>query len=240
MIDLEVLTPTEPWEDFERNYLKVRRAEGRILKDEEVVSLPNLNKAHPHRSEWILRADTVRRLEQVLKSKFPLGGNLLEVGCGNGWLSNRLSNCGFDVTGIDVNRTELEQANRVFSNPNLKFAFADVMRWEPSAPFDVVVFSAVFQYFEDPNAVVNRLLSKFGARSIYIVDTAFYSSSERKNAASRSHAYYQSKGVEEMSRYYHHHSTDDFEVAFEMIYRPSKLRKWLRKSPFPIVEVSAK
>ncbi len=57
-------------------------------------------------------------------------GAILELGCGNGWLSHLLSqSLQRDVCGIDVNRTELTQAARMFGHDQrLSFIAADIQR----------------------------------------------------------------------------------------------------------------
>src|SRR4051812_13830112 len=82
-------------------YLAVREKEGRVYSDEEVRNLPNSSR---HSDEWKIRKETAKKLRAYLKGK-----NILEVGCGNGWLANYLN-----ATGIDINEFEVNQALRVF------------------------------------------------------------------------------------------------------------------------------
>ncbi|NJN44700.1 MAG: class I SAM-dependent methyltransferase [Anaerolineae bacterium] len=82
-------------------YLRVREKEGRFLSDNLVLQLPNLPAKHPLAKEWRSRSISVSRLVRHL-SGYPRPSNILEVGCGNGWLSNQLAHIpGAQVFGLD-------------------------------------------------------------------------------------------------------------------------------------------
>ena len=108
--------------DFETLYIRLRRQERRIYSDEELIDLPNIQTTHPHYKEWQLRKHSSEKLFSYLKRKNK-SLDILEIGCGNGWLSHRLSIIpGGKVIGTDINFTEIQQAARVFQHiPNLHF-----------------------------------------------------------------------------------------------------------------------
>ncbi len=105
----------------ENVYLQVRKKEGRFYPDSIVRSLPVIDKNHPLKKEWKLREISCNKLLKYISTKAV--ENILEVGCGNGWLSSKISKkCGCFVAGVDVNREELKQAARVFGgNDKVKF-----------------------------------------------------------------------------------------------------------------------
>ena len=111
--------------------------------------LPFVSSQHPYFKEWQFRAYSCKKLVQYLKNK-NRQLNILEVGCGNGWLSAMLaSTIPGTVTGIDINGTELEQAKRVFGEKeNLTFLHSDIQNeLLPNNFFDIIVFAATVQYF---------------------------------------------------------------------------------------------
>ena len=112
-----VLGDPKKSEQKERQYIAVREREGRIYTDEQLLSLPDIDKAHPHYNEWAYRRQSFERLASYLDKNFKGRRlNILDLGCGNGWMSHRLHEQGHRVTGLDVNMTELEQAERVFGS----------------------------------------------------------------------------------------------------------------------------
>ena len=67
-------------------YLASRKKENRIYSDEQVVQLPFIEPTHIHYHEWQVRKRSALRLIHYLEKKNkPL--SILEIGCGNGWLS---------------------------------------------------------------------------------------------------------------------------------------------------------
>src|SRR6478609_3338202 len=71
-------------------YIALREKEGRLVSDEELLKLPEVNAFHIHLKEWRIRKKSCDQLlNYVAKKNRPL--KILEIGCGNGWLSNRLA-----------------------------------------------------------------------------------------------------------------------------------------------------
>src|SRR5262245_7655081 len=106
--------------------LRVRETQGRLDSHDIVKCLPSIPNAHPFASEWRLRSASASRLIQYL-SRQSKPVRMLDLGCGNGWLSNQLHKSGHDVTGVDQNHYELKQAARLFStDSSLLFLEADI------------------------------------------------------------------------------------------------------------------
>ncbi len=116
-----------------------------------------------------------------------------------------------EVTGLDVNRVEINQAIRVFSKTNLKF----IHNRFPSEhlkglKFDIILFAASVQYFDSFLAVINEALKCLTVHGeIHITDTPFYKPDELADAANRSKIYFSNLGQAEMARHYYHHSIND-------------------------------
>lgn len=209
--------------EFEDLYLKVRNKEGRFYTDEQVSRLPEIEEIHPYFHEWRMRSRSSRRLIKYLEAKNkPL--SILEIGCGNGWLSAKLAELnGALVTGLDANKPEIEQARRVFNNSSARFIYNNFNRESLGkfVKFDVIVFAASFQYFPSAKTIVDdamQLLNPGG--EIHIMDTHFYNTEEAKLSASRSKNYYTNMGVAEMAGHYFHHSINclggyDHKVMFD-------------------------
>ncbi|HNR55775.1 MAG TPA: methyltransferase domain-containing protein [Flavobacteriales bacterium] len=193
-------------------YGQVRDAERRLLTDEEVRALPN-GDALWNADEWRIRARGARRLVHVLEQEDrPL--KILDVGCGNGWLTNLLHQQGHMTTGIDAFTAELEQAARLFPGPD--FARADLITSElPKEHYDVIVFAASFQYFADAAGTLARCRELLGARGeVHILDTILYQSrTEVEDARTRSTNYYAELGFPEMAGHYHMHRLSDVQAA---------------------------
>lgn len=218
-------------------YLRIREKEGRLCSDELLRQLPEVPSDHFLRSEWEVRAKSSRRLISYL-CRFENRLTILELGCGNGWLSNALAKATrAQIVGMDRDSPELRQASRVFrSQKNLGWVAADIF----SSPFDcgvfdVVVIASAIQYFEDLVRLIETLTPMLAVRGeIHILDSPLYSFDQLPGARARSRRYYENLGFPEMDADYHHHSIESLAA-----YRPT----WLYRpdiavshdSPFPWV-----
>lgn len=224
-------------------YERVRRNERRLLDDHIVVGLPASGGRTPHASEWRVRE---RTLHHVLRIAGTRPRSILEVGCGNGWLSAHLSAAGHHVTGLDTGATELAQAARAFNGRSITWIHGDP--WSGTLDrqrFHLILFAASIQYFPDLHGLFDRcreLLHDDG--EVLIVDSPFYTDAAAAHRAhERSCAYYASVGVPEMTAHYHHHTFHQLAEAAceaEMAHIPPRNRLvGLLKGryPFPIVRI---
>ena len=228
---------------FERNYINLRRAEGRLYSDDEVKHLPDYDGNSKLSKEWSIRKHSAKRLIHLLQSK---GHNklLLELGCGNGWLTNLIStSLVAQVVGLDINETELTQGSRVFQNSSIAFIYGDIFSIEfPEELFDSIILASALQYFNDLNKLISHLLKllKPGGE-IHILDTPFYESiNEREQAKIRTKNYFEQIGHSQSDVTYCHHLWDALKpFQPDLIYDPRTLSSKLTRkfasgtSPFP-------
>lgn len=81
--------------------------------------------------------------------KRSLAVNVLDLGCGSGWLSIYLAREGFQVTGVDIADHALELAQMWAENENLsiKFDIADLADMKyPENSFDAIVANSIFEH----------------------------------------------------------------------------------------------
>ncbi|MGZ3846454.1 MAG: class I SAM-dependent methyltransferase [Flavisolibacter sp.] len=228
---------------FEQLYTDLRRAEHRIYSDEEVSRLPHVEPDHVYSKEWEIRKSSCDRLVRYLKDiNRPL--KILEIGCGNGWLSHRLSQIPSSyVIGIDVNLLELQQAERVFATAaNLAFVYGDIdSAFLERQKFDVVVFAAAIQYFESLPDIIGKAFGRLNEDGeIHIVDSHFYGEEEIATARQRSVAYFKKKGFERMGAFYFHRSLDELsDFRYSILYNPNSIvsRVFRSKNPFHWIRI---
>ena len=231
---------------FERLYIALRKKEQRLCSDEEVLQLPLIPASHPHHKEWKIRAASADKLFRFLQKKRKLL-TILEVGCGNGWLSAKLAQLNnADITGTDINETELSQAKRVFSNVrSIHFLNKDVRdEYFDGMKFDVIIFAAAVQYFPSFEEIINRSLSLLKpAGEVHIIDSFFYADQELGKAKERSASYFEQLGFSGMNEMYFHHSRNAL-IRFNhrFLYRPETALNRLvsRNNIFPWISIKNK
>jgi ubiquinone/menaquinone biosynthesis C-methylase UbiE len=207
---------------FEELYIALRLKEGRIYSETEIAGLPVIAASHPHYKEWLIRKRSCNNLLRYIKRHGRIC-NILEVGCGNGWLSAQLSSfTKARVTGLDINTIELEQAKKVFrGKPNLRFAEGDIrLGILADEKFDLIVFAASVQYFESIKEILKIAISHLTLQGeIHIIDSHLYQSYEIAEAKQRSKKYFTIIGFPEMAHLYFHHCIHEIEsLHFSILY----------------------
>lgn len=224
--------------EFERLYISLRKKEGRYLTENEITRLPKVSHSYPLIKEWKVRKKSCHHLLQYIKKESRIY-NILEVGCGNGWLTAQLASAtSGTATGIDINRAELKKAKKVFQKTaGLNFVFGDIRSGIlADQKFDLIVFAASIQYFKSLKGIVNTALQHLTLQGeIHILDSPFYAIEEIFPARQRTKKYFSELGFPQMSKYYFHHRLCDLKsFNYKILYNPhSWINKLLfRKNPF--------
>jgi len=208
---------------FEDLYIAVRKKEKRLYSDEELKFLPDIRQDHPHYKEWLVRKNSANRLKKYIRGK-DKQLHILEVGCGNGWLSAYLSDISsIQITAIDINKAELIQAKKVFRrllNVNYILTGLDDKNLLPGA-YDLVIFAASIQYFKSVADTISKCLNLLKpSGEIHIIDSFFYTKPEAESAGIRSRDYYRSIGYSSLSDYYYHHTIDTLSGFNHQLIKP--------------------
>ena len=84
---------------------------------------------------------------KVLKNYLPSNAQVLEIGCGNGMVTQALVDRGNQVLGIDYDKAVVNKLKR--SEIKAKFQLADIMTYNPNKKFDWIVCSEVLEHLEN-------------------------------------------------------------------------------------------
>ncbi|MEM8858271.1 MAG: class I SAM-dependent methyltransferase [Chloroflexota bacterium] len=170
------------FERFIQEYETVRLAEGRQSDDPSFYrELPQTAANHPAAQMWRQRAHSYSVfLEAVLK---PLESDLsdltiLDLGAGNGWLSNRLAERGHKVAAIDLTVNDFDGLGVCAAAYESDFvavqAEFDHLPFEQNQ-FDLVIFNASFHYSADYAQTLEEMKRVIKSNGqIGIIDTPVY------------------------------------------------------------------
>jgi protein-L-isoaspartate O-methyltransferase len=224
--------------EFEQLYIALRKKEGRVYSDEELATLPHIHASHPHYKEWLIRKHSCKALLSYIKQKETIQ-HILEVGCGNGWLSAQLAkHIDVEVTGLDINSKELEQAKKVFGKvPGLDFINGSLQSEQlKDKKFDMIILAASIQYFPSLKETIKLALEYLTLLGeIHIMDSPFYQPQDLEAARQRTRAYYGTVGHPEMAAHYHHHTLSELDTfQYKILHHPFSWKNKLsiKKNPF--------
>ena len=96
-------------------------------------------------------------------------GSILEIGCGEGLLPERLGPQSYSrYLGVDISDEAIAKA-RPRQNERTAFMAEDAMRLHLQDRFDVIIFNECLEYFDEPLALLHRYEAFLHGAGIYIV-----------------------------------------------------------------------
>ncbi len=125
----------------------------------------------------LLRAESKTKVPWILakmKQRNLLGPNteVLDVGCGAGFLSNELGSHGFKVTGVDLSEESLNVAKRFDKSKSVSYQVADAYKLPfPDAQFDVVTAMDFLEHVENPELAIKEFSRVIKPGGIFIFHT---------------------------------------------------------------------
>jgi len=163
---------------FITDYETVRRFEGRFSADAAYYrALPFQDLSGRFSSDWKIRAASFNALQKILSAKF----TILDLGAGNGWLSNRLSLSGHDVFAVDL-LVNPEDGLGAWRNYETKFTpiQAEYLHLPfPAASVNVVIFNASLHYAENYEQALREALRVLQPNGLLaIMDSPVYHDAE--------------------------------------------------------------
>lgn len=85
----------------------------------------------------------------------PKGSYVVDLGCGNGALTQILADRGYQVIGIDASENMIEVAAKL--HPEIDFMLGDACEFELSKKADAVFSNAVFHWIDDQERLVRNI-----------------------------------------------------------------------------------
>lgn len=167
---------------FLQDYETIRRSEGRGSRDKAYYArLPEWDLSGRLSHDWKIRAKSFKTfLQQVL---IPLEKNLkrplriLDLGAGNGWLSNRLALRGHDLAAIDLTMNDFDGLGcRRFYDSSFQSMQAEFDRLPlPDRSADLAIFNASLHYSVNLEETLKEALRVLEAAGVLvIVDSPLY------------------------------------------------------------------
>jgi 2-polyprenyl-3-methyl-5-hydroxy-6-metoxy-1,4-benzoquinol methylase len=104
-----------------------------------------------------------KRLEFIithLKNCIPDKGSILDVGCGNGIISMKLGELGYQVQGIDISEKAISKAKQINLLENVKFDVVSAEELTASGKtYDAIICSEVLEHLSEPAVLLKTLFN---------------------------------------------------------------------------------
>jgi len=113
-----------------------------------------------------------QRQWEFLRRHLPKGASVLDLGCGDGHLSDLISQEVGTVVGVDHDEAAIRGARTAFIRDNLSFHSGDVHAFlaERADPFDVLILAHVLEHIDEPEAFMRRLSGQFRFAFVEVPD----------------------------------------------------------------------
>jgi 2-polyprenyl-3-methyl-5-hydroxy-6-metoxy-1,4-benzoquinol methylase len=132
---------------------------------------PDGNKRFLHKERDLFLKNNIHIIKYLRRQK---PGKILDLGCGNGSLSNVISECGYEVFGMEESPSGVTIASKNF--PNCQFIQGSIYNSPPpdlENAFDVVISVEVIEHLFYPSELV-RLARKCLKPGGYLILTTPY------------------------------------------------------------------
>jgi SAM-dependent methyltransferase len=167
---------------FLEQYAVIRHAEGRGSNDPEYYrALPWRDLSGKSAEQWKIRARSYRHCERILLPDLERAAGrplrILDLGAGNGWMSNRLRQRGHHPVAIDIFTDPLDglRAIRHYEiRPDAVAADFNVLPFRDRS-IDLAIFNSSFHYSSDYGRTLTEVLRCLRpGGSFIVVDSPVY------------------------------------------------------------------
>lgn len=164
------------FEKFINEYEKIREAEGRGSKDKTYYQeLPFRDLSGRFVENWQIRAKSyITFVKKVLEPFQKSSGKqlrILDLGAGNGWLSNRLNQKGQQVVAVDLLTNPfdgLRACDHYASQFELVQAEFEMLPF-PDSHFDMAIFNASLHYSENYEKTLSEALRVLARKGLLVI-----------------------------------------------------------------------
>lgn len=173
---------TKRFEKFIKEYETIRKEEGRGSTNPAFYrKLPFQDLTGQFEEDWKIRTISyltfVREVLNPFNKILARPVKILDVGAGNGWFSNRLTQLGQRVVAVDLLTNPFDGLGACVHYPDPFVAVQAEFDRLPfaNALFDMVIFNASLHYSENYHATLNEALRVSGENSrLVILDSPIY------------------------------------------------------------------
>jgi SAM-dependent methyltransferase len=112
----------------------------------------------------------VHFITSVIRQNVPPGASILDVGCGNGIITQAVGEMGFEVTGVDSSQKSIEYARNRNNLPNVTFVLTEAGNFPPTnRKYSAIICSEVLEHLHDPSSLLGVLKKELSDDGVLVV-----------------------------------------------------------------------
>jgi SAM-dependent methyltransferase len=127
-------------------------------------------RSHAEELAKIERGDFWSKVKTTLILELVEGGDVLDVGCGAGLLSEKLLKKGCSLIAIDSDSKAVE----ITRKKGVTVFTADITRWQTDKKFDGIVATDVLEHIGDDKAVIKKIYAMLKPNGCFVVNVPSY------------------------------------------------------------------
>lgn len=109
-------------------------------------------------------------IAQTIEQSIVKGAQVLDIGCGNGIISRRLGEMGFNVLGVDVSEKAIATANSLNKSSNVRFEVKSAEQLVADGQkYEAIICSEVLEHLNQPDNLLKVLRIILAERGVLIV-----------------------------------------------------------------------
>lgn len=112
--------------------------------------------------------------------------NILDIGCGEGYLVEKLIPLADRIVALDISKLALQRAEkRIRKDAHIDFIQKDILKYKPGENFDLIICSEILYYLqlEDVKTIAGKLIEWISPNGKLLLVNV-YSKTERENGVS--------------------------------------------------------
>ncbi|WP_222984588.1 class I SAM-dependent methyltransferase [Flagellimonas meishanensis] len=101
------------------------------------------------------------------------GKNMVDIGCGEGWLVRKMGALGWQATGLDAIPDLVDEAKRKSKDSFYVFTYEDIISGKsiPNGPFDVATFNFCIYAKEGLQPLLKNTLAQLATKGTLVIQT---------------------------------------------------------------------
>jgi 2-polyprenyl-6-hydroxyphenyl methylase/3-demethylubiquinone-9 3-methyltransferase len=104
----------------------------------------------------------------------PARARVIDIGCGNGVVTNQIQLLGFNVVGVEPSRDGVEQAKKAFPGVLVEMASAYDDLYERFGEFDIAVCLEVVEHLYSPHVLMRNIARLLKSGGVVVISTPYH------------------------------------------------------------------